>query len=259
MSYTPNTTLLPQQIFLNSLFNTVSYNDTMKSDILFELEEPIIIPSNVDCFVQINTFKFFNTFYNVTESNNIFYYNATSVTIAPGNYSIKTFIATLNEALLDGNVYLVYDSLTFKISIVSVSGISLTLGLNNCFELIGISSDKSSSTLHVSDQLVNLAGVQILYLTFPNVHIKSNGVRNNVLNNVLEAVNINVPIGSAENYGNIHSTKYKVGENVITSINIKIYDEKLRLVDFNNTDWFLSLSVIFSYKNQHIMAPELLT
>jgi hypothetical protein len=258
MPYLHNTTLLPQQIFLNSAYSTQDYNTTMKSNMLFQLEDIINVPSNIDCYIQINTFKFFNTFYNVTTRNNVFYFNDTSVTIQPGNYTIAILVSALNELLLSYSIYLIYDSLTFKISIVSVSEISLTLGANHCYSLLGINTDRIIDTLHVSDHLVNLGGVQNLYITFPNIRIKSNGVRGSGLNNVLESININVPIGSSESYANTHSTKFKVNENSISSININIYDETLKLVDFNNSNWYLSLSVIFSYKNQHIVAPDLI-
>jgi hypothetical protein len=35
----------------------------------------------------------------------------------------------------------------------------------------------------------NLGGIQLLYITFPNVPIKSNGVRNSIIYNVLESIN----------------------------------------------------------------------
>jgi hypothetical protein len=256
MPYRHDTTIAPQQIFINSKYASTYNNLTKKSDIYFNLEHTITIPSNVDAYLQINTLKLTNVFYNVTTTNNVFYYNASSVQILPGNYSISVLISALNDALLSDSIVLIYDSLTFKISVNSVSPVSLTLGENNCFNLLGISSDRIAAMLHVSDELINLSGVKVLYLTCKNIRIRSNGIQGSNLNNILESINLNVPIGSTLSYANSHNTKYKIDEYNISGINIAIYDENHDLVDFNNTDWYLSLSVIFSYKNQYIMPAQ---
>ena len=90
-----NTTIFPQQIFIKSNDYTILKNDKMKSDITFELKNFINIPNNVDAYIQLNSFKFMNAFYNINSTNNKFYYS-----ISPNISTILNFTIYQAEIII---------------------------------------------------------------------------------------------------------------------------------------------------------------
>jgi len=250
-----NTTIPPQQIFLRSNEYTILKNGNMKSNIFFELKNYIKIPNNVDAYLQLNSFKFINAFYNVSTSNNIFYYSLSgsigtvlSITITPGNYNITTFLNYLNDAL-GGSIVITYDSTSLKLRLQSSSDFILRTGTNNCLKLMGFNNEDTVLTNDLySTNLINLSGVQVLYLCIDNISLTSNTSTGSTTNNILESVNVDVLIGSSQSYYNGTNTKYRINPNDLSAIEVKIYDDNGNLVDFNNTDWYMSVSLIFAYK-----------
>ena len=99
-----NTQLNPQQIFLKSN-EGISNNSTKKSSISFELKNHITIPTNIDAYIQLNSYKFVNSFYNINTTNNIFYYSTSTIgigiinniSIDIGNYNINVLYCFHNH------------------------------------------------------------------------------------------------------------------------------------------------------------------
>lgn len=252
-----NTTIFPQQIFIKSNDYTILKNDKMKSDITFELKNFINIPNNVDAYIQLNSFKFMNAFYNINSTNNKFYYSISpnittilSFTIPNGNYNITTFLDFMNTSLA-GAITLAYNSTLFKINFQSSNSFILRKGVNDCMSVIGFDSTTTASTNINSTNLINLLGVQVLYLCIDNLNLTSNSSKNSTVSNVLESVNVDVLIGSSQSYYNTTNTKYKINNSNINYLDIKIYGSDGKLVDFNNTDWYLGISFIFAYKMEY--------
>ena len=241
----------------------------MKSDISFDLRSKIIIPPNVNCYVQLNTFRFVNSIYNVNTSNNKFYYSVhhsgiyenITVTIPVGNYSIISILQYLNTATAIHHMDWTYLDTLFKVNITSSGShtIHLNNGPNNCYRLLGFVNFDTVTyvTSITSDSIINLGGTQLLYISLENVNLSSNSSKQNTNINILESITVDVLIGSSQSFSNTNNSKFKVNENFINSINVRIFDEYGYLVDFNNVDWFLSIGVIFSYENEYI-APQTL-
>ena len=57
--------------------------------------------------------------------------------------------------------------------------------------------------------------------------------------------------GVSQSFLSSLNTKYRILDNSISKIDIEIYDENNTLVDFNNADWYLSISFIFAYKMEY--------
>lgn len=254
-----NTQLNPQQIFLKSN-EGISNNSTKKSSISFELKNHITIPTNIDAYIQLNSYKFVNSFYNINTTNNIFYYSTSTIgigiinniSIDIGNYNITTLIDFLNTSLT-GIMTFTYNQSTFKIKIIVNSGTMIIRnGVNNCLKVLGFNNVDTIETNELtSPNLINLTGVQILYLTLPNFTISSNSSKDSTINNILESVNIDVMAGVSQSFLSSLNTKYRILDNSISKIDIEIYDENNTLVDFNNSDWYLSISFIFAYKMEY--------
>ena len=105
-----DTPVSPAYISLQSSDYTI-LNNTLGSRISFELYQPIIIESNVDTWLKIESFKFTNSIYNVSIYSNIFYfglasnaYAMQSFTITRSNYDINSLLIAL--MLLDQALFL---------------------------------------------------------------------------------------------------------------------------------------------------------
>ena len=113
---THDTPISPAYISLLSSDYTM-LNNTIGSYMSFELYKPIIIDSNVETWLKIESFKFTNSMYNVSIYSNIFYfglaasaYAVQSVVITRSNYDITSLLVALNN-IGNGFVF-VYDSKT---------------------------------------------------------------------------------------------------------------------------------------------------
>lgn len=259
MVFTHDTTIDPKQIILKSSQGN-KRNGSKNSSISFELNETIVVPNNVDCFLQLQSFKFVNSFYNVNSTNNTFYYSRDTgsglgdiygINIPIGNYDINAFVDYLNTQL-SGTITISSSMQTFKLTFTSTNTFILRNGLNNCLKLMGFDLEDTTpaTTLH-SINLFNLSGVQMLYIAIPSLNISAVTSKNGELNNVIQDINIESITGASQSFKNTTLSRYKVTNTLISNIVIDIFDEDNNLVDFNNTQYFLNLSLIFSYKMEY--------
>jgi hypothetical protein len=267
MVFSHNAHLNPQQVFLKSNEYTILNNSSKKSSITFDLKTSINIPLNVDAYIQLNSFKFINSFYNINSTNNNFYFSLNGgvediniiyeINIPIGNYSITSLVTYLNTELTSF-IVVVFNNATFKLSFTSDTYTFIIRdGVNSCLKLIGFTDTTIETNDLNSTNLINLSGTQVLYVSLGNIHISSNSSVSSKHINVLESVNVDVLPGSSKSYYNSSSLKYKIAESYVSRIDVNIFDENGLLVDFNNTDWFMSISFIFSYKNEYKPPPQL--
>jgi hypothetical protein len=258
MSILHDSPIPPLYICLKSSDYTALNND-YGSHITFELYRPIAVESNVDVWLQIESFKFTNSIYNVNIYNNIFYYglsgsgySLSSFEIPRGNYDIIGLIAILNTV---GNGFnFVYSDTTLKITITNSQNFRLYNSTSNILKVIGFSNvtHQSISNTLSSNQIINLVGPQMLYLSIPNISVNSFSIKNSRSNN--KSVVSSIPISSMQGDTQIFtgSLRHGVTDKVITYLEIKITDEDDNEVNLNGVPWFLNLSFIYSYKKQYI-------
>lgn len=258
MSILHDTTITPLYICLKSTDYT-TLNNQYNSYITFELYRPISIESNVDMWLQVESFKFTNSIYNVNIYSNIFYYglagsgySITSSTIGRGNYDITTLIAALNTI---GNGFsFAYDNTSFKITITNSQDFKLYPNSFNILKVIGFSNviQTSSSNTIQSDQMINLIGPQMLYVSIPNISVNSYSIKNSNSNN--KSVVSSVPISAIQGDTQIYSStiRHSINDKIITHLQVRITDEDDNEVNFNGVPWFINLSFIFSYKKQYV-------
>jgi hypothetical protein len=248
----------PQQTLLKTSEYSILNNGSKKSSITSELKTKIIIPRNVDCFIQLTTFNFINALYNINSTNNKFYFplngagvsieSIYNITIPIGNYTISTLLSYLNTELLSA-IVLTYEPSLFKIKFTSDTyTFILQSGNNNCLHVLGFSDTTYESDDISSINLINLTGIRSMYISLNNIRIQSNSS----ISNILESINVDVLAGSSKSYYNNSNVKYRIDEEYVNYLNVDIYDsETLNLLDFNNTDWFLTLSFNYSYKTDY--------
>jgi hypothetical protein len=264
MTILHDSNLSPLYICLKSSDYT-TLNNTYGSHITFQLYRPIVVESNVDIFLQVDSMKFTNSIYNVNIYNNIFYYGLASdgytllsYEIPRGNYDIYSLLTVLNS-IGDGFVF-TYSETTFKITITNTQDFYLYSNTYNILKVLGFSNDaqQSVSNTLISNQIINLVGAQMLYISIPNISINSYSIRNSNSNNksVISSVPISVLQGDTQIYTS--DLRHGVNDGVITHLEVRITDEDDNEVNFNGVDWYLNLYFIFSYKKQYLK-PNYLT
>lgn len=264
MTILHDATLQPLYICLKSNDYT-SLNNTYGSHITFELYRPIIIDNNIDIWLNVESFKFTNSIYNVNIYNNIFYYglassgySLSSYTIPRGNYDIISLLDALN--LIGNGFTFTYSETTIKVTITNTQNFYIFSNTYNILKTIGFSNNTQQSIANTleSNQIINLIGPQMLYLSIPNISVNSYSIKNSKSTN--KSIVSSVPISSIQGDTQIYSSSLRLGVNddVITHLEIRITDEDDNEVNFNGVPWFLNLSLIFSYKKEFIK-PNYLT
>jgi hypothetical protein len=259
-----DTPLQPYSIFLRSSDYTSAIGSS-KSNLFFDLNTPIKCYSNMNMLVKLISFKYTNSFYTINNTNNYFYYkflsgSITSVQLTNGNYNIDTFLNHLSS-LLSGIFTFSYSDITLKptISSVSLQTFILYTGSNNCFEVLGFDTVVSTSynNIQIAPYIMNLIGTEVLHVTVPNISLNSVGVKNQTKYSILDSIHVNSAKGETETYYNISDFHYKISDNLITYLNIIIYDQNFNIVDFNNIDWYINIVFSFSYINNLVLPPTL--
>ena len=253
-----DTPISPAYISLLSSDYTM-LNNTIGSYMSFELYKPIIIDSNVETWLKIESFKFTNSMYNVSIYSNIFYfglaasaYAVQSVVITRSNYDITSLLVALNNI---GNGFtFVYDSKTMKITIMNSQNFYLYNSTYNMLKILGFTNKVQISTSNtlISTNIINLIGSQMLYLSLPNLSLNSYGVKNAISKTSKSNV-ASIPVvsiqGDTQTY--VSDLMHKINDKIITFIEVRIVDENGNEVNFNGVDWFLNVSFIFSYKKEY--------
>lgn len=255
MTILQNTNLSPVYVSLGSNEYTQALN-TYKSHLLFELYQPIAVQSNVDVFVSVSSFKFCNSIYNVNVYHSVFHYSLypsyvqTSFTVARGNYSVSTLLTALNANVV-GFVFS-FDEINNKITISNSVDFIIYYDTNSIAKVLGLANTTVNSTAssYTCDNIINLVGTQMLYVSTPNVSINSFGVKSASSRNMLLSVPVSVFQGDVQTVSS--DIRHKIGNNIVTSIEVRIQDEDGNEVNFNNIDWFLDLVFQFSYKNAYV-------
>ena len=252
-----DTPLSPISLFLRSSSYSQALDKT-KTNLIFELNEPITKYQNMDILVSCNSFQFTNSFYTINENNYKFIYkilnsSAVTVNITYGYYDIDSLILKLNT-LLTGVFTFSYNSLTYKITISHVTNLTFILlddGTNkNIYEILGI-DDIGFTTYtnsYICPYLFNLMSVQVLHICTQNINIKSVSLKNTTKYNIIASILVSSQFGSVQFYSSNNFFEYLINDDVISFINIVILDQDFNAVNFNNIDWFLNLSFKFIYK-----------
>ena len=125
-----DTPISPVSLFLRSSSYSQAVNST-KTNLIFNLNEPIMNYQNMDILINCESFQFTNSFYTINETNYKFIYkilnsNAVTISVPYGYYDVDSLILKLNT-LLTGIFTFSYNSLTYKTSIEHNSGSSFIL------------------------------------------------------------------------------------------------------------------------------------
>jgi hypothetical protein len=252
-------------VFLRSSQYTTALN-TSKSNLLFELNQPIYCYSNMDILISLEGFQFTNSFYTINDYNNNFVFSFSStgspytkIQATKGNYDIDSLLSHLTSILSIYNFSLSYNMITAKITISNTTPFLLKSSSYNIYEVLGFDDygTKTLSASITSPYLYNLISTQILHICTPNLNFSSIGLKNKTKYNILGSIHINALPSEVQCYKNTSNFNYKITDNEITFINVIIYDQDFNIVNFNNIDWFLSIGFKLIYRPELVLPKTL--
>lgn len=196
------------------------------------------------------------SFYSINYTNNILYYslNSTifSITIPVGNYNFTTFAsAMVTRFLANGH--------TMTVTINQTTGvitITNSTGTLNYFQESGSTAwrvlgfEKGSGNFNATANvisppyLLNLLGPKKLKIFCEAFSISSVDSKNYSTSTLIDTISIDVPSYSQLNYTNQTGEYGRLKKKEINTIDILICDELNNPINFNNTDWSLTLALI---------------
>lgn len=201
------------------------------------------------------------SFYAINENNNVLYLNASSSTIAAGNYTISTLTAALTtamDAIFGATSTVTYNSTTNKFTLThsSTSFTVDTSSANNIAYIIGFEESGASSTTQISDSVVDISGPKHLVLKssiltqftaeknvtasgLSSIYTSNTGVSDNILHTMpINAMpsGINLDVSMQSNFIRMN-TLMKFQNN----IDFRIEDDEGNLLDLNGKEWSIKL------------------
>lgn len=226
------------------------------SQATFLLRNNIPIPSNVDCYIQLKSFKYSNTFYNITDSNKNVYTSLGDMSVPPGVYSATSLLTALNNLNI---VVFEYNPASLRVTVShAITAFSINSGLHSMNINLGFLEEGDAAVLlaHVAPKCIRLTGIQQIKVRLENLSIATNGVVSD-LENVLAAVTNDVLIGRTYVFAPASGYQYKISTTNISLVQIGLYSDKNELLNFLGSDWFLNCFISFQYKGK-IEIPEAL-
>jgi len=213
---------------------------------------------NIKCiYLSIKNVEFPHSFYLVNEYNNVLCLSVLGVqtiyTLTQGNYNINNFITTLSS-LLGVNYSITYNNITFKLNISSTLNFSIINSLTTMQRFLGISNTSNTDSV-LTISTYNLTSTYVInFLPIQKIHIRSSILKVDSYNNfdksndVVLSIQNNSNFGGAILFNNLTNLKYLIDIKNLTSLDLRITDDKNRDIDFNNCNWYLTFQIDYIYK-----------
>lgn len=244
-------------INLNSEDATFKYNGSFLSNLSFGFSHILKEERNV-IYVEggVLNAQIPVSFYAVNVYNNILFYslNSTifSITIPVGNYNFTTFAsAVITRFLANGH--------TMSITINQTTGLitfTNSTGTLDYFQESGSTSWRvlgfatgsgnynATANVLTPPHLLNLLGVKKLKIFCEAFSISSCDSKNFSTSTLIDTISVDVPAYGQINYTNQTGEYGRLRKREINNIDILICDELNNPINFNNTDWSITLALI---------------
>jgi hypothetical protein len=241
----------PNSGFGNSVYESsfLSQIDFVFKDVLKDDDD--ILYSHIDIVnAQIPV-----SFYLINYTNNTLSYkinNGTiqTMTIERGNYNITTLISAIKQGFLNAGYAftITFNKVTGKLLFVSPIGTTFTIlssgsgGINEIIGFDSVNSYTSTGNILGSEHVCCLIGIKKLKVSSSALHTSS--LSSGGGGDLLGIIPVNAPPNGLILYENNSSKKGGLLRNkVISNIDISITDENNRYVNFNNTEYSITLAI----------------
>ena len=236
-------------------------NDTKLSSMEFNI--PNFIQNNDDdniicSYLSIKNCEIPHSFYLINESNNILCLSVLGVdtiyTLTQGNYNINNFMNALS-ALLGSNYSLSFNSITYKITISnSVNFFVILYEKTTMNKFLGISNTENTICILQAGVYSITSPYVVNCLPTQNIHLRSSNLKVDSYNNYDKSNDVFLSIQNSTLFGqgiyfnNNTNLKYLIDIKNLSTIDIRITDDKYRLLDLNNVNWYLTFEIEYFYK-----------
>ena len=248
-------------ISLNSEDATEYYNGTFLSNLMFNFSDVLKDERNI-LYVEggIYNCQIPCSFYAVNYTNNVLFYSLNSiiysVTVPVGNYNFTNFASQMvSKFLSNGHVIVItIDKTTGIITFTNSTGTldyfresGSTLWRVLGFET-GSGDFNATANVITPPYLLNLLGIKKLKIYSNALGINSLDSKSSITNTLIDTLGVNTPAYGLLTYDNQQAIYSKLKQKTINQIDIQIKDEKNDYVNFNNTDWSITLALIIYRK-----------
>ena len=251
-----NTGFSSIKLFLESRKASLSLNSARK---IWTLNKPIVIPNGapMKMLCSIESASIPLSYYTINETNQNFNFVAVvkekKGKVPVGNYTIKTLITALNDALTkitDGvGLTFSYDATQSKVILTFENNIynQVCETPNNIYRLIGLVVKTNLDTIYTAPNCVSLvytSGVYIALNNVENANIDTGTFSQS--SNVMLRIPISQPTNTYLQYFNAIGFKTMLNTQVLSSVDISLLDDNRNLLQLTtNVDWTIVLTIVF--------------
>jgi hypothetical protein len=244
-------------ISLNSEDATQYFNGTFLSNMMFNFSDVLKDERNI-LYVEggIYNCQIPCSFYAVNYTNNVLFYSVSSViysiTVPVGNYNFTNFASQMvSKFLLNGHVIvIIIDKTTGIITFTNSTGTlnyfresGSTLWRVLGFET-GSGNFNATTNVITPPYLLNLLGIKKIKIYSNALGINSLDSKSSITNTLIDTLGVNTPAYGLLTYDNQQAIYSKLKQKTINQIDIQIKDENNTYINYNNTDWYITLALI---------------
>ena len=225
-------------------------NGSLKSDVTISLPDLHFGEKDIkNVLFSVDHAEICNSYYLINENNNDIVINNIVYSVQFGNYNVNNFIIALLSVIPSGFT-ITYSSITNKLTFNYTSNFTINASSSLCTinNIIGlgnfnITSLSNSVTLPYVVNFLPLAR-----LNFRSNFFKFNNYSStdNTTDIFLTVQNSAPPIGVIY-YVNQTDTNFIINDVNITIINIMVTDDDNNLINFNNVDWYMTITIKIEY------------
>jgi len=244
-------------ITLNSKYAN-QLNGTFLSSVVFGFTGLLQDESNIiNTFITVSNAQIPVSFYTITSTNNTIKYTQlgadASFNIPIGNYNSTSLISALKVGFGANLITLLINKLNGKLSflfntntiILSTSSIKDVLGFEN-------NVDCFANLTSILQFPLNLLGVKKISVKSDRLAITSYSSVNFSTSNTLTTIPVDQPAFNMISYVNQSDLNTNILQaKTLNIIDISLVDENNNLLDFNNCDWSMTLSLSI-HRNENI-------
>ena len=235
---------------------TGSYEKSFLSDVEFSIKDILKDADDVlYTHVNIESCQIPVSFYLINYNTNILKFtisgNTTvqTLTLKRGNYKLTSLINEIKGQFLSAgyDFTITFDIITGKLTFSSTTNFTFLSAVSGSTlsEIIGfdsVSSYSSVGNILLGEHPASLIGIKKIKIS--SVNLRTSSVSSGGGGNLIGVIGVNAPPYSIINYQNTSPTRGGLLLNRnISAIDLQFRDENNNFINFNNTEWSLTLSV----------------
>tara|TARA_R110000737_G_scaffold72887_1_gene101381 strand:- start:46 stop:933 length:888 start_codon:yes stop_codon:yes gene_type:complete len=252
MSHICDTPIPPKQIHLSTRHASGSLAGGKMSDVIWFLNDAIVIPNNVEILLSMETIQIPHSIHTFNTLNNTIKYSIGSVefteNITVGNYQNTAFSKGEVINSLTGQP-LGHNNFTFtliphqhKFKITASAAVTIT----SDWGLLGFSIGQTGTEI-TATRCYDLNGLSSLLLSSNFAVSNIDSIDTGVNNSILARVPITTAPGGTIFYQKTNEYQIVLQAHSIHRVNLRLTDDDLNLVNLNGLDWHITLNLMFRY------------